>query len=305
MSLFGSLFKTKKVNQATPQPFRTYSDAPLNEPLSLLAKKRINAGLTGNIPDDGSIGFGPDFVSKTTNPAIAQRNAQFTQQEMPFISSQLSARGVGRSGGAGLATDIVNKASEQKNRDVDEIFAKMFQLNKAQEKADISEGIGLGKNLDDSYIAQENQKSSAAERQVSATNADARAREARDAQLSGNILQAGAQLAVPMLGGMSGMFGGLGGMLGGGAGAGYAANAGAMGALGSGTGIGSAAASGFGPALGGGGMGGLFSNLGGAFGSMQTGAQQFNNNNTARLNALNSNQLGGMTVEQLLKLIGG
>lgn len=196
MALFGFLGRKAKPNLANPQPFRTYSDAPNNTSLSELAKQRIHAGISG--AETPGVGFGQDFVSKTTNPVIAQRNAQFQQQEMPFISSQLSARGVGRSGGAGLATDIVNKASQQKNRDVDEIFANMYKLNKAQEKADISEGIGLGKSLDDSYIGQENQKSAASER---LTNATAKQQIDREQYDDKGYLQGAALLAAPFTGG--------------------------------------------------------------------------------------------------------
>jgi len=198
MSVFSSLFKTKKQNLTPQFSNPNASDAPNFGSLSQLAKQRIQAGTTGE--ETPGVGFGQDFVSKTTNPVIAQRNATFREQTMPFLSSQLSARGVGRSGGTGLATGIVGQAELQKNRDVDEIFSKMFQLNEAQKKQDITQGIGVGQGLDSNFLNQGNLKASAAERLANVTAADSVRRESQDRQ---NAMRIGAVGAAPFTGGAS------------------------------------------------------------------------------------------------------
>lgn len=196
MSVFSSLFKTKKQNLTPSVSVPNADTAPNYNQLGTLARQRIQAGITG--AETPGVGFGPDFVSKTTNPAIAQRNASFTNQEMPFLSSQLSARGVGRSGGAGLATDVVSKAYEQKNRDVDNIYADMYKLNEAQKKQDITQGINLGDQLDSQFLNQGNAQASASERLANTTATDAVRRETQDRTNATRLLAIG---AAPFTGG--------------------------------------------------------------------------------------------------------
>lgn len=198
MSVFSSLFKTKKQNLTPDKTVPNASDSPFYNSLSQLAKQRIRAGTTGE--ETPGVGFGPDFVSRTTNPVISQRNATFKDETMPFLSSQLSARGVGRSGGAGLATDVVNRAELQKNRDVDEIFANMYKLNEAQKKQDITQGINLGDQLDTQFLNQGNTQAAASERLANVTAQDAVRRETQDRN---NVVRMAAIAAAPFTGGTS------------------------------------------------------------------------------------------------------
>ena len=160
MALFGFLGKKAKPNLTPDVKYPNQEDLYATPKLRDLFSKRMNGE---------GLGFGDDFVSKTTNPVIAQREARFKEQDMPFLSSQLSARGVGRSGGAGLATDVVNKASLQKSRDIDEIFAQMYKLNEAQKKSDTSEAINLGSNMNAQQKGMLDNQAAASERLANAT----------------------------------------------------------------------------------------------------------------------------------------
>src|SRR3990167_7870549 len=124
MSWLSSFFKSKKPNLTPDISFQTPSQISpgLYNPMSELAKRRIQAGLTGE--ETPGVGFGKDFLSRTTNAPIASREARFREQEVPFLSSQLSSRGLARSAGPGLATDVLNRASLQKERDINDLLSQ-------------------------------------------------------------------------------------------------------------------------------------------------------------------------------------
>lgn len=125
--------------------------APNNVKLSELAKKRINAGITGE-PTAG-VGFGEDFVSKAGNPQAKRMRDDFNNYTAPKLSSEASARGLSRST---LALDIQRRAGQENESGIDMLMADLYKLNKMQEKKDVSEGIQLGKDLDSEYLGQEN-----------------------------------------------------------------------------------------------------------------------------------------------------
>jgi len=194
VSLLSSLFKTKKVNltpdvtplmphQINPEIYRTLSD---------LSKQYIKGP-----------GYGDDFINKATSPAIANLENSFRTRTMPFLSSELSKRGVSRSIGPGLASDVLGRAEHQKNLDVNELISKFQVLNEQQKKSDVQFGSNLGQNILSGDVNAQQRQAEASERLAKATAADARGREATDRGLAGGILQSGAQLAVPFLGGLS------------------------------------------------------------------------------------------------------
>lgn len=137
MGLFDFLgfSKREKPNLTPYAETAKFEDLPFTRPLSDLA----NARLRGE-----GLGFGPEFVDKASNPAIAKLESQFKNKTMPNLSSQASARGLGRSS---LVMNQIGEAEAEKNRDVADLVSKFFVLNKAQEKNDLTEGIGLGERL--------------------------------------------------------------------------------------------------------------------------------------------------------------
>lgn len=197
MALFGLFGKKSKPNLTPDISYPTQEQLYFTRPnsgtdLRTIAEERLFQGK--------GLGFGEDFVSRTANPVIKQREARFNEQDLPFISSQLSARGVGRSGGTGLATDIVNRANVQKNRDIDEIYADMYKLNKAQEKQDFGQALNLAQYLQDQQLGMKNNQAAASER---LTNATANQQLQRQKETDQGLLQFGSLLAAPFTGGKS------------------------------------------------------------------------------------------------------
>lgn len=206
MSLLSSLFKSKKVNLTPDVSYKTPEQASpqFYKPLSELAQQRIKAGTTGL--ETPGVGFGQDFVAKSTNPVADSMRRNFNNVTSPFLSSQYSARGLGNSS---LAASAQGLAQGNVESDIGNLMAQFYTLNEQQKKNDITQGINLGSNLMQGDINQSNQIAGASERLANATAQDARAREQRDAGLAGGFLQAGAQLLNPigsMIGGQAGRF---------------------------------------------------------------------------------------------------
>lgn len=81
-----------------------------------------------------NIGFPSDYVSRTTSPVVASREARFKEEELPFLSSEMSGRGLGRSTIAGRE---LGRISQAKERDINEIIANAYLQNELQKKTDI------------------------------------------------------------------------------------------------------------------------------------------------------------------------
>lgn len=188
MSLLSSLFKTKKVNLTPDISYPTQEQLYYTPKLREITDRRLSGQ---------DLGFGEDFLSKTANPVIAQREARFKNEDVPFLNSQLSARGVGRSAGKGLATDILGKASSEKTRDIDEIMSKFYLLDQQQRKADFGQALDVSRYMQDQQLGIKNNQASASERLANATAADARARESRDTELAGKAVATGASFLAP------------------------------------------------------------------------------------------------------------
>lgn len=166
------------------------TDAPLFGTLQDFARKRISGETTG---------FGSDYVSRASNPIIANREAQFREVTMPRINSELSKRGIARSAGSNLATDIINTEERRKNRDIDEIMANFYQLNEAQKKTDEAQGVQLGDQLNSQYLNQENNAANAEnqmqENLTNRTVAQSNQRNAEQSQRQNMVIQSMGLLA--------------------------------------------------------------------------------------------------------------
>lgn len=202
MSLLSSLFKSSKKVDLAPKivplsPEQINPQAYGN--LSRLSSKYIN----------GEGGFGNDYVDKTVNPVASSMRRNFKNVTSPFISNQYSARGLSRSN---LASDAQGQAEGNVESDIGNLMAQFYQLNEAQKKTDTQFGAQVGQNLLSGDVNAQHTQAAASERLANATAADTRGRETADRATAGNIMQAGAQLAVPLTGGLSSMFSGIPGM---------------------------------------------------------------------------------------------
>jgi len=115
------------------RPFQSLTEIPVGASLNEMILK----GLKGQ-----GWGYAPEFVERTTSPVVAQREARFKQEEMPYLSSELSGRGLGRSSIAGQA---IGRAGGAKERDINELIAKAYLENEQQKKLDESRYQELGK----------------------------------------------------------------------------------------------------------------------------------------------------------------
>ena len=150
------------------------------------------------------LGYGEDFTSKATSPAIANLESSFQEKTLPFLSSELSKRGVARSAGAGLATDVLGRAELQKNRDVNELISRFQVLNENQKKQDYGQALKLGENMQTqqagllSDVAQEGER--VRDLSVEQTNIQNKAADVRQ----GRTMQAIAALIGAAVGGPAG-----------------------------------------------------------------------------------------------------
>lgn len=190
--LLGFLGFGKSSKPNLTQNFRmpaSAESAPLFGDLRALASKRIRGE---------GLGFGDDFVNKATNSQAQRMRADYNQYTSPALDSELSKRGVARSAGGGLATDIKTRALQTNQSDIDMLMERFFVLNESQKKADQTEGINLGNQLNTQYLNQDNEQSSqfnAAERgntertvaRANTNNANALARQNQTLQAAGAL----------------------------------------------------------------------------------------------------------------------
>ena len=212
MALFDFLTgKSKKVNLTPDISYPTQEEAFFTGGggsgvnLRDIVKRRVFEGK--------DLGFGDEYLDKATNPAIKARQTRFREETMPTINSNLSARGLSRSAGPNLATDVVGKAERNTQSDIDELMSKFYQLNEIQKKSDFAQGLGLATGLQDQQIGMMNNRAAASERLSGRTQQDHRQREQVEQQ-AGKALTAA--IAGAVTGGMAGMGGmGMGGSMGG------------------------------------------------------------------------------------------
>ena len=119
------LEKKKPVITEPPKVPQSITAFPMGQTLSDIIQKALTEGR--------GIGFPQDFVDVTTSPLITQRRARWEEQELPFLSGQMSSRGLGRST---LAGREIGRAAQAKERDIDEILADAYYRQLQQEKSD-------------------------------------------------------------------------------------------------------------------------------------------------------------------------
>lgn len=203
MGLFSSIFGKKTKTNLTPE-----FDQPAQENLFF-----TQGGTDHNLRDLVSqrlfhgegLGFGPDFLSKATNPAIASREARFNETELPQLSSQLSARGLARSAGPNLATDVLTRAGQNKERDINDLLSQFYVLNEQQKKSDFGQALGEANLLQGQQAQLLANRASASERQVGRNLENDRY---KDTQTNADIDAWGGlalSAALPMLGPAMGM----------------------------------------------------------------------------------------------------
>lgn len=190
MSILSSLFKKKK-------PSLTPDVTPLMP--SQINPKQYNSLQDLSLKYQAGPGFGDDFMSKTSNPSIKASTDYFNDYTMPKLSSALSARGVNRSVGPGLASDVISRAGKEQQNYVDEILAQNYRLNEIQKKNDVQFGANLGQNILSGDVQAQQHQASASERLANATAAQQMGFYNQDRQMAGNLVTAGAQLFAPNL----------------------------------------------------------------------------------------------------------
>lgn len=167
------------------------SSAPLSGDIQDFAKKRIRGEDTG---------FGDDFAS-LANPAIQARKTRFREETVPTLSNQASARGLGRSS---IVTDQIGRAERDTQNDIDQLLSQFEVLNRKQQKADVTEGVNVGQNVNTQFLNQGNVAAQAfneAERgNTERTVGQSNARNQRSDQMQDRTMQALGQLISPVLG---------------------------------------------------------------------------------------------------------
>lgn len=194
MSWLSDIFSPKKrdVSLGGTTPFQSLTEIPVGKELNQV----ILQGLAGK-----GLGFDPSFITRGTSPVVAQREARFQEEELPFLSSEMSARGLGRST---IAGESLRRAGAQKERDINQILAEAYQkqeIQKAQDRARIQD---LAKQWTGMEAAQ---KSAAAQDEMARRGYQIGTEQARDAAEQQNLNQMiGGALAVgaaPFTGGQS------------------------------------------------------------------------------------------------------
>lgn len=128
-NLFGR--RSKEDVQLPTLTLPAFADYPVTQSL----EKQILSGLAGQ-----GIGYGDDFVSKSTSPMIAQLKADFPDVQRASAEA-FSGRGLGRSS---LAAREQGELQAQQNRDINSLIAQATLQNLQQQKADESRYQNLG-----------------------------------------------------------------------------------------------------------------------------------------------------------------
>lgn len=202
MALFGLFGKKGKANLTPDVDHLQQSQLALTPQLRDVFKRRVTEGQ--------DLGFGPDYLDKATNPAIKASQQRFQQETVPFLSNQLSARGVARSAGGGLATDVLGKAAQQQQSEVDQLVSQFYHLNELQKKQDFGQALDLGSNLNQQEERMAEARAMASERLSGRTQEQANTNAAIDRQTGNQILQAaGGAVSGGLLGTMAPLFGSI------------------------------------------------------------------------------------------------
>lgn len=167
MGLFSIFAKKSKPNLTPAISMPTTEDLPFLGPTSRAQGYNLRDYAASRIKGE-NLGFGDDFVSKSTNPAIRGRETLFRESTVPTISNQYSSRGLGKSS---LAANAVGKAERDKNQDIDELVSKFYVLNEAQKKTDQNNAVGLAERINNQALGVETNRAAASERLTNNTAA--------------------------------------------------------------------------------------------------------------------------------------
>ena len=135
MSWLSNLFGYKKKDEGTTQApiLPVTTDYRLGKTVEQQIYDALNSGT--------DIGFGADYVNKSTSPLVASREAGWKQRELPTYEASLGARGMSRST---LGARDINTAFANKENDINSIIAQAYAQNEAQKKSDIARYQGAG-----------------------------------------------------------------------------------------------------------------------------------------------------------------
>lgn len=134
----GVYFAGKKKKQSMPELEKApqLTDYPVG--------KSVNDKIMAALTTGAGIGYPADYVERSTSPFIAERNAGFTQRELPALNAEYGARGLSRST---LAARDIGQAYGQKERDINTIMADAYLKNLERTKADQQYYNNLGYNF--------------------------------------------------------------------------------------------------------------------------------------------------------------
>jgi hypothetical protein len=106
--------------------------------------KAVNDKIMAALTSGAGIGYPADYIERSTSPFIAEREAGFTQRELPALNAEYGARGLSRST---LAARDIGQAYGQKERDINTVMADAYLKNLNQTKSDQQYYNNLGYNF--------------------------------------------------------------------------------------------------------------------------------------------------------------
>ena len=142
--LFG--FPSKRnVTYQGPKPV-SITETPEGQKLKQTLEQRMS-GL--------GVGFSPEFVSATTAPYAQARREQLTRYEVPQISAEASARGVGRST---IPVSRIALSSQEASRDIEQRVAQATELQEKQKRAEINDALARYQQFTGDAVSTQNMK---------------------------------------------------------------------------------------------------------------------------------------------------
>ena len=202
MGFFDFLTGGKKKEEV--QEFKPNIPSYSSSPLGKLTQEELMRRIQGQ-----GVGLPAEYVSRTTSPVIAQREARYRETERPQLEAAMSARGMGRST---QVADLLSRQAGAKERDIADILGEAYGTSEQLKRQEISQALGMAPGVVSGELAQANlptqyeyqnyllkQDAAEKEKQRKAQN---------DAAFWNNIIATGGTIAGTLLagpyGGMSG-----------------------------------------------------------------------------------------------------
>ena len=158
--------------------------SPIDTPEGARYKKTLEERLAGL-----GVGFSPEVLSTATNPYAVQRRANLANYEVPLISAQASARGLGRST---IPVNRIALSGQEAETDIGNKIAQLQLANEQQKRSEIADALNKYGVLTGDITAAENAKRQAA---ANASEA-ARVQDIATTQAAGLF---GAQMLSPLI----------------------------------------------------------------------------------------------------------